>query len=211
MRRNSDERRPSALAPEAFELLMRFQWECVRRNEPGGAKWVEFHGWPTLDHSEWHDGSLEAAAVEVARCVQGEMHRRPMPLHRGEALELAGARQLYLLALYELGGGTWRLAKETEARVAPGGRPLAMCLGTWGASVVNKKDGTGGRTIVTGLDRWGRTHRVALGGYGGCLRTFPDRPYGPGNIWPTWCGACAPGKSNAKAAAITELRRRLSS
>ena len=38
--KSGDSRRVSELCPEAFERLMRFQWEYVRYRERNGAEWV---------------------------------------------------------------------------------------------------------------------------------------------------------------------------
>jgi hypothetical protein len=180
-----------------------------------GEEWITVRGHQRLAESEWSNGVLEAAAREAATCVQRELHEAP-PAARLEAILLDHARGLYLLALYELsvyafGRKTWRLAKQVEAECSPQGPPLAICMGTHGSSVVRKKPGVGSETLVAVGLRNGKTHYERLGPYGGCLGTFPDRPFSRGNCWPTWCPTCEPRKSNEKAAAIARRRREWSS
>jgi len=200
---------------DAYELLMRFQWARLAMDGPDEAKWVEAKGKATLPRSEWRSGPLEASAREFAGYVQGELRKRAEPLERGEALELDVLRHLYLLALYELGRGSWRLAKSVEADAA-GGQALAICLGTWGGTDARPPDELDDGTLdpkraVIAVDRRGRAHAMKLGAYGGCLRTFPDPPYGSGRKWPSWCPECRPKKSNAKNKAIADLRRDMAS
>ena len=107
-----------------------------------------------------------------------------------EAIELWCFRHGYLNALLYLGGT--RLAKEIEARVSPGSQPLAICLGSPKAEVV---------VTIRGP--------VTMQGYVGCLRTFPDLPFGPGRRWPRLCDECEPQRSNAKAKAARALQRRV--
>jgi hypothetical protein len=193
---------------------MAFQWEWVALHDVGD-EWVTVRRHPRLPEIEWPNGELEAAARALARSVQAELHAAEV-LERGRAIELDARRHLYLLAflqlaLYRTGKRTWRIAKEAEADAAPGRRPLAICLGTWGASGVYVKPGTGRETLVTVISRSGKVDRVRLGPYGGCLRTFPDAPFSRGNCWPTWCEMCEDGKSNAKDAAVTRIRDEWSS
>lgn len=79
-----------------------------------------------------------------------------------------------------------------EARVAPGGQPLAICLGSAKHEVV---------PTFIGL--------LKMPGYIGCLRTFPDLPFGQGRRWPRLCPQCKPRRSNAKNKTIHELQRRV--
>jgi hypothetical protein len=135
------------------------------------------------------DGLLEACR-DVAAVVHQELHALPSPLEGLQAIELWHFRHGYLTALLHLGGN--RLAKEEEARVSPRGQPLAICL-----------DSTNQPTDVTTI-RGSMTMR----GYWGCLRTFPDLPFGPGRRWPRLCPSCEPQRSNLKNKAIRELQRR---
>ena len=164
-------------------------------------------GWRSSRLTNGARGNFAVAAHDAATAIQHELQRVDAALDRLRAIMLDGARHLYLLALYELDERRWRLAKDVERDVAPDGQPLAICLGAWGGSAVRTKEGTGSRTMVEVVDYLGRFRRRQLGGYGGCLKTFPDAPYSRGNCWPCWCDVCEKSKSNAKAAAITALRR----
>jgi hypothetical protein len=188
---------------------MRFQWEWVRACDPEGAEWVAAHAKPTLPKGEWRLGPLQAAAREMAECVQGELHRQRGPFDRLDALLLNSARHLYLLALYELGGGVWKLAKDVESEVSPDRQAHAICLGTSGGTDSADRPFTGPNTVVRGITPWGGRVSVKLGAYGGCLHTFPDAPYKRGRKWPRWCRTCARGKTNARLKAIRELEERI--
>lgn len=88
------------------------------------------------------------------------------------------ARGLYCL-LYELDHRNWRLAKQVESEVAPRGQARYICLGTSGGNDYPKLAGTGAQTIVSEVDHLGQRQDVRLGGYGGCLHSFPDLPFRP--------------------------------
>ena len=108
-------------------------------------------------------GLLEACE-EIAAVVQEELHTLPSPLTMDQAVEL------WQLPAWlperadppRLGGH--RLAKEVEAKVAPNGQPLAICLGSNRRHQVETVRGP-----------------MTMQGYCGCLRTFPDLPFGRGN------------------------------
>lgn len=175
-----------------------------------GEEWVTVHRHPRLRELGWKRGDLEAAAREAATCVQRELHERS-PVDRLEAILLDHARHLYCLALYEIsvyrfGRKRWKFVKEIEAESSPDCQALAICLGTWGSSVVRKLDGIGSRSLVTVETSTGVKRSVPLGPYGGCLQTFVDR-FSRGNSWPTWCPDCRTAKTNARRAAIVALRR----
>jgi len=141
--------------------------------------------------------------------VQARIHCGPEPFDRKEAVLLDLARGLYLLALYELDHRNWQLAKQVESEVAPGGQARVICLGAFGGNDYPRLPDTGARTIVSAVDHLGRYQEMRLGGYGGCLRSFPDLPFRPGRMWPSWCKTCGAAKSNAKQKAITEKKRRI--
>jgi hypothetical protein len=50
---------------------------------------------------------------------------------------------------------------------------------------------------------------MTMQGYTGCLRAFPDIPYGRGRRWPRLFSTCEPRRSNDKNKAITALQRRV--
>jgi hypothetical protein len=213
---NGDGSRPSDLAPDAYRLLEAFRWEWVRNWQDGDDEslgewdtvgWLEVHQHQTLPVHQWRDGRLRGAAEELAACVQARIHGGPEPFDRLEAILLDVARGLYLLALYELDHRKWRLAKQVESEVAPGGQARYICLGTFGGNDYPKLAGSGALTIVSEVDHLGRRQDVRLGGYGGCLHSFPDLPFRPGRMWPSWCKTCGAAKSNAKQKAITEKKR----
>ena len=83
--------------------------------------------------------------------------------------------------LYELDHRNWRLAKQVESEVAPRGQARYICLGTSGGNDYPKLAGTGAQTIVSEVDHLGQRQDVRLGGYGGCLHSFPDLPFRPGS------------------------------
>ena len=96
--------------------------------------------------------------------------------------------------LYELDHRNWRLAKQVESEVAPRGQARYICLGTSGGNDYPKLAGTGAQTIVSEVDHLGQRQDVRLGGYGGCLHSFPDLPFRPGRMWPSWCKPCGGGE-----------------
>ena len=73
----------------------------------------------------------------------------------------------------------WQLAKQVESEVAPGGQARVICLGAFGGNDYPRLPDTGARTIVSAVDHLGRYQEMRLGGYGGCLRSFPDLPFRP--------------------------------
>ena len=136
-------------------------------------------------------GLLEACE-EVAAVVQEELHTLPSPLTMDQAVELWHFRIGYLNALIHLDFDGHSLAKEIETKVAPNGQPLTICIGS------NRR-----HLVETGRGP------MTMHGYTGCLRTFPDLPFGRGNRWPRLCPECEPRRSNDKNKAITALRRRV--
>ena len=214
---NGDGRRPSELAPEAYRLLEAFQWEWVRVYEHGdneslgewdAAGWLE----PT---STPRSPSTNGATVD-----DGKRPRRSQPRCRrgfiagrspstGRKRSSSTLREASTLALYELDHRNWQLAKQVESEVAPGGQARVICLGAFGGNDYPRLPDTGARTIVSAVDHLGRYQEMRLGGYGGCLRSFPDLPFRPGRMWPSWCKTCGAAKSNAKQKAITEKKRRI--
>ena len=139
---------------------------------------------------------LAEAAETAMRAIQTELHRVSEPLDRLRAMQLDHAGQLARLALYRLGGGTWKLAKEVDASVAAPDGPLAICLGSSSREEVTAQTGSG------------RTLLVPLGMYGGCLRTFPSNP--AAKHWPArWCDECRRlRQTNERKKAVSRLRRR---
>lgn len=196
---NGDETRPRLYdeCPEAFDRLEIFQWEWISDRDADDRAWVQSHGKPvTVEHGvNEEDGLLEAAEV-VAVVVQRALHERLSPLEPLESFELWDARVGYLNPLIYLGGN--ELAKNVDAQAAPNGQPLTICVGSSG-------------DVHVEVDAWqgDLLTRHTLRGFGGCRRTFPDAPYGPGRRWPRWCPDCRSAKSNAKSAAKAELRRRV--
>ena len=179
---NADEKPADVLA--AWHRLDRFRREWLGKEEPklSGGTWF---GALNIDDS----GLLEAAET-VAEHVQRRMHALPSPLELDEAVDLWTGRRWALQALIVVGGGENALAKQVEARVSPGGQPLAICLGSAKVHQVQ---------TIAGI--------VPMHGYQGCLRTFPDPPAGRGKRWPRLCPECRRAQSNALAAAKNELRR----
>jgi hypothetical protein len=185
----------------ACDRLIVFQWEWVSESdidpETGrrvGREWVEAKGHHVSDPDRVNLSGLQEAAEEIAGWLQRELHaRRPGPLTLGETSVLWGWRVMYLNALYYRGGH--RLAKTVEARVSPNQEPLSICVGS------NR------RAPVT-VFLHGRPQEFPLHGWQGCLKPFPETPYGRGRQWARWCPECRGAKSNAKQAAIRRLRRR---
>jgi hypothetical protein len=159
--------------------------------DEGYRSWVRREGKPISQEAGVNESGLREAVEKVATVVQRELHERPSPLTMSEAHELWTYRRTYLNALIYLDGN--RLAKEIEAKAAPNGQPLAICLGS------------------TNLREQVMTLRgpITMHGYGGCLRTFPDLPFGTGRRWPRLCPKCEPRRSNAKKKAISDLQRRV--
>ena len=174
---------------------MRFQWEYVRYSWEGGAEWVAFHKHTVPAEGIDRDGLAEAAETAI-RAIQVELHRASEPLDRLWAMQLNFGGHLARLALYHLGGGKLKLAKEVEARVAAPDGPLAICLGSSSRDEVTARTGSG------------RTLLVPLGMFGGCLRTFPSNP--AAKHWPArWCDECRRlRQTNERRKAVTQLRRR---
>ena len=90
------------------------------------------------------------------------------------------ARGLYLLALRArpsqlVAGETGRIRGGT-----PRTGPLHL-LGHFRGNDYPKLAGTGAQTIVSEVDHLGQRQDVRLGGYGGCLHSFPDLPFRPGS------------------------------
>ena len=103
------------------------------------------------------------------------------------------ARGLYLLALRArpsqlAAGETGRIRGGT-----PRTGPLHL-LGHFRGNDYPKLAGTGAQTIVSEVDHLGQRQDVRLGGYGGCLHSFPDLPFRPGRMWPSWCKPCGGGE-----------------
>ena len=193
---NGDETRPRLYdeCPEDFDRLEVFQWEWISDRDAHHRAWVQSHGKPvTVEHGVYEEGLREAAEV-VAAVVQLALLERPSPLEPLELFELWGARLGYLNPLIFLGGHA--LAKQVDAQAAPNGKPLTICVGS--SNDVHVEAWQGDRL----------THHT-LRGFGGCGHTFPDAPYAPGRMWPRWCPDCRRAKTNAKNAAIAELRRRV--
>jgi hypothetical protein len=190
-RPNSDERIPR-LYDQCRATLDRLD---VFRREWLGAGQPELVGskrWPgALDVEK---AGLLAAAEDAAACVQQRLHALPLPLLLDESVELWTARRWYLEALIYLDGN--RLAKDVETRVSPGGQPLAICVGS------------AKRELVVVYVR-GRVQEIEMRGYIGCLRTFPDTPFGRGKRWPRLCPDCRTRRSNATKKARTALQRRV--
>ena len=132
-RENGDETRLSFYerCPAACDRLEIFYWEWVSdRNPERYRDWVRQMRKPISQAMGVNTSGLLEAAEEVAASVQRELHERPSPLTMLEADELWYWRRRYLNPLLYLGGGGQRLAKEVEARAAPNGQPLAICLGS---------------------------------------------------------------------------------
>ena len=180
--------------PEAWDRLNIFQWEWMSDLDPNVREWVRAKGKPISQERGVNPSGLLEACEEVAGVVQRKLHESASPLDMRAAVELWHFRLGYLNPLNYLGGQ--RLAKNVEARAAPNGQPLAICIGS------NKRE------RVTSV-RDGKTMQVTMQGYAGCLRTFPDLPFGPGRRWPRLCAACEPQRSNARNKEISELRRRV--
>ena len=181
-----------------------FRWEWMREYdvdpESGrriGQEWVEAKGKPvSCDRGINREGLVEAAE-EVAKWVQTELHGYgDKPLGLRDATSLWQSRLGYQNPLYWLDGNGNRLWKELESRVAPGGRGLAICVGS------NKRF-----QVPVILHR--RSTLEVMHGYPGCLQTFPENPYGRGRPWARWCRRCQPRKTNAKLKEITDLQRRV--
>ncbi len=192
-RLNSDEirRRLYDHSLAAFDRLEIFYYEWNSDRDERFRAWARREGKPVSQELGVNTSGLLEAAEKVATIVQRELYDLPSPLTMPEAHELWTYRRTYLNALIHLRGN--RLAKEVEGRVAPNGRPLAICLGS------------------TNLRERVMTVRgpFTMHGYGGCLRTFPDLLFGPGRRWPRLCPECEPQRSNAKNKAISELQRRV--
>ena len=167
--------------PEACDRLNVFQWEWISDRDHKLRKWVRDKKKPVSQKTGVNTDGLLEAATEVATIVQRELHGRPSPLELAAATELWHFRHGYLNALYYLDGNGSRLAKDVEARVSPGGKPLAICLGS------NKREDV--ETVVGPLP---------MAGYIGCLQTFPDIAYGPGRRWPRLCPECRSRRTNAR-------------
>jgi hypothetical protein len=179
--------------PAGFDRLEIFYWEWISDRDPDVRAWVRRKRKPISQETGVNTSGLLEAAEEIATMVQRELHERSSPLTMDDAHELWNARRGYLTALIFLDGGGNRLAKDVEASVAPNGQPLAICLGS-----TNRRD-----RVMT------MRGPLTLHGYVGCLRTFPDLPFGRGRRWPRLCPKCEPQRSNAKRKAITELQRRV--
>lgn len=176
--------------PAAFNRLEVFFYEWNSDRDAGYREWVRRERKPISQDTGVNTSGLLEAVEEVAAIVQRELHERPSPLTMTEAFELWHLRRTYLNALIHVGGN--RLAKEVEAKASPDGQPLAICLGS-----TNLRE-----QVVTVRGP------MTMHGYGGCLRTFPDLPFGPGRRWPRLCPKCEPQRSNARKKAISELQRR---
>ena len=169
---------------------------------PEVAEWIRRHGKPvTGDHGINRDG-LEEAATDMARSVQRRLylfHDAGEPLDVVVDLCLVRARFAALTALDHLGNlgelGGQRFAKTVEAGVAPNGQPLAVCVGSQKREQVP-------------LYFRGRPEEWLMAGYLGCLRTFPDAPFGPGRRWPRFCPDCGQRRTNDRSKKRTGVRRR---
>jgi hypothetical protein len=196
VRTNGDETRPLLYeqCPEAFDRLEIFQWEWYSDLDADDRAWVRHHGKPISVESGVNTVGLSEAAAAVAAVVQHALHQYRSPIEPLEQFDIWHARLGYLNALIYLGGN--ELAKRVDAEAAPNGRPLTICVGS---------------TKHVPVEAWqgDRLTRHTLRGFGGCGRTFEDAPYGPGRRWPRWCPHCRSAKSNAKSAAVAELRRRV--
>jgi hypothetical protein len=174
---------------------MRFQWEYVRYTVENGAEWVAVRGHSVCAAGVDREG-LAVAAEAAIRAIQVELHRATEPLDRLWTLQLDYVGHLARLALYHLGGDTWKRAKEVEASAAAPDEPLAICLGSRARESFIVRTGSG------------RTLRLPLGMYGGCLRTFRSNP--AAKHWPArWCDECRRlRQTNERKKAVTLLRRR---
>lgn len=210
--KKGDERTPSArlraALPDACARLNVFQWEWEREYDVEydadsdtwlliGAGFVEAKGKPVSCPQGVNKEGLAEAAENVARWVQAELHTYGNePLELRDVWDLWNLRLGYQNALYWLDGNCDRLWKEVESRVAPGGVALSICVGS------NKRIGVPvffhGKPLVE-----------TMHGYLGCLRTFPEAPYGRGRPWSRWCPQCRSRKTNAKRRAITAFQRRI--
>lgn len=182
----------------ADEAFLDWGWGSDRdaaEREALAREWLDVRGWPVSAGRDVDEDGLLEAATEAAGCLQAVLHELGGRTDLGWAIMLHHLRWKYLAALQRRGGN--RLAKRVERDVAPNGQPLAICVG-----------GQSDRRIAL-VTSSGRTWTQTLGHVGGCGRTFPDLPFGPGKRWPTWCpGRCADAKSNAAARAETELKLR---
>ena len=139
-------------------------------------KWVAVRRHTVCAAGVDREGPAEAAEA-VLRAIQAELHRATEPLDRLWALSLDNAGHLARLALYHPGRRHPDAREEVEARAAAPGGPLAICLGSSTRERVTVRTGSG------------RTLRLPLGAYGGCLRTFPSNP--AAKHWPArWCDEC---------------------
>ena len=166
---NGDETWPLySRCPDACDRLNVFQWEWIADSDHETRAWIRRKRKPVSQQRGVNAVGLLEACEEIAAVVQEELHTLPSPLTMDQAVELWHFRHGYLNALIYLGGH--RLAKEVEAKVAPNGQPLAICLGS------------------------NRRHRVetvrgpmTMQGYWGCLGRSPTFPSGVGIDGP----ACA--------------------
>ena len=185
----------------ACDRLNVFRWEWVSESDTNpetgshvGREWVQAKGHPVSDPDRVNRSGLQEAAEEIAGWLQQELHaRRPGPLTLGETTVLWGWRIMYLNALWYLDGH--RLAKTVETQISPNQEPLSICVGSNLPTPV---------TVF--LDD--RPQKFTMHGWQGCLKPFPETPYGRGRQWARWCPECRPAKSNAKQAAIRKLQRR---
>jgi hypothetical protein len=165
----------------------------VRDQSPDDRAWVLAKKKPVTCETRIGPAGLIEAVEEVAACVQRELHERESPLDMLVAPELWHTRLWYLTALIYRKGN--QLAKEIEARASLDGHALAICIGSAKYERVD-------------VYIHGRLQQIEMPGYVGCLRTFPDPPYGPGRRWPRVCPECRSRRSNARNKAVSDLRRR---
>jgi hypothetical protein len=191
-------------SPGACDRLDVFRWEWVREYDRDpktgqrvGKEWVEAKGKPVSCPEGINPEGLIEAAEEVAQWVQAELHARGAePLNLRDATSLWFARLSYQNPLYELGGD--QLWKQIETGASPDAAPRSICVGS-------------NKPIRVTAFHLGRPVVEVMHGYLGCLRTFPEAPYGRGRPWARWCPSCRSRKNNAKNKAIRELRRRMAS
>lgn len=199
VRINGDEsrRRVCDRCPTALGRLDVFYWEWISARDKDAQAWVRAKKKPITVETGVNEQGLHEAAEEVLRCVQQDLHefhahREPLAMDMN-TIALWKARVIAITALDWMGGQ--QFAKEVEAQVSLGEQPLALCVGSTKREPV---------TIYS----HGRFREIKMAGYIGCLRTFPDPPYGPGRRWPRLCPDCRVRRSNAKSRAKNELRRR---
>ena len=115
---------------DACERLNIFQWEWTSDRYPEMRDWIRRKRKPVSQERGVNTVGLVEACEKIAAVVQEELHRLPSPLTMDQAVELWHFRLGYLNALIHLDFGGHSLAKEIEAKVAPNGQPLTICIGS---------------------------------------------------------------------------------